>query len=262
MAVVEFERRGAVAWVTVNRPERANTLIAESFDLLGTAWDEVRADDRIRVAVLTAAGEKDFCCGGDIGDFISPLNKTMSTGAAEPDRRVSRALLLDAPLPKPLIGAINGRSLGGGTELVQATDIRVASRNATFGLPEPRIGIVPGAGSLVRLARQIPYAHAMHLLLTGSSIDAETALSWGLVSEVVEPEELEARVMQLAERVAANAPVALAKIKQVVHETHNMDWERAHEFEFKVTNAVLATSDAREGTTAFIQKRRPDFAGH
>lgn len=260
MAVVEFERRGPVAWVTLNRPQRGNTLISESFLLLTAAWDEIRRNDAIRVAVLTAVGEQDFCCGGDIGEFISPLSDSAFAGAAPRDQ-VSRALLLDAPLPKPLIGAINGRALGGGTELVQATDIRIASSTATFGLPEPKIGIVPGAGSLVRLARQVPYAHAMHLLLTGDSIDAETALRWGLISEVVAPEALLERAAILAERVAANAPLALARIKEVVHETHSMEWERAHEIELRATNAVLATADAKEGAAAFLAKRRPEFDG-
>jgi enoyl-CoA hydratase len=262
MAVVQFEQRGPVAWVTLNRPERRNTLIAESFDLLAAAWDRISTDETIRVAVLTATGTQDFCCGGDIGAFISPLRESVSDdGVGVASTRVSRALLLDSPLPKPLISAINGTALGGGTELIQATDIRIASSTASFGLPEPRIGIVPGAGSLVRLARQVPYAHAMHLLLTGDSVDAATALRWGLVSEVVPPEDLIRRVTSVAERVAANAPLALRRIKEVVHETHNMDWARAHAFEQEITNAVLATADAREGTSAFLEKRQPKFDG-
>jgi enoyl-CoA hydratase len=261
MAVVEFEQRGPVAWVTLNRPERGNTLVAESFDLLAEAWDRIRIDESIRVAVLTATGTRDFCCGGDIGAFVSPRSESDGADSDAASSRVARALLLDAPLPKPLIGAINGRALGGGTELLQATDIRIASSTATFGLPEPKLGIVPGAGSLVRLARQVPYAHAMHLLLTGDSVDAETALRWGLVSEVATPEHLLERAAAVAARVAANGPLALRRIKEVVHETHNMDWERAHAFEQKITESVLATSDAREGTSAFLEKRKPEFDG-
>lgn len=261
MAVVDFEQRGPVAWVTLNRPDRGNTLVAESFDLLAGAWDRIRTDATIRVAVLTATGTRDFCCGGDIGEFISPLSESASDGVGTSSTRVARALLLDSPLPKPLIGVINGRALGGGTELLQATDIRIAASTASFGLPEPKLGIVPGAGTLVRLARQVPYAHAMHLLLTGDPVDAETALRWGLVSEVVPPEQLTARATAIAERVAANGPLALRRIKEVVHQTHSMDWAVAHAFEQEITNAVLATSDAKEGTSAFLEKRQPEFDG-
>ena len=162
MTAIKFEKRGQQAWITLNRPEHGNTLNGDMFVELADAWDEVRADDEIRVAVLTASGDKDFCCGGDLGGVI-PL----WTGARQPENAVEERLLADPmipdkimlkmdPLYKPVIAAINGRALGGGTELLQATDIRIAADHAQFALPEPKVGIVPGAGSLVRLARQLP----------------------------------------------------------------------------------------------------------
>ena len=159
MAAVTLEKRGPQAWITLNRPEAKNMLDGQAFVELADAWDEVRDDGEIRVAVLTAAGEEDFCCGGDLSGVI-PL----WTGAKQPENALEERLLADPgipdkivlkgePLYKPVICAINGRALGGGTELVQATDIRIAADHAQFALPEPKVGIVPGAGSMVRLAR-------------------------------------------------------------------------------------------------------------
>ncbi|WP_214105652.1 enoyl-CoA hydratase/isomerase family protein [Acrocarpospora catenulata] len=260
METVRYERRGHVAWVTLNRPERKNTLVAESFRLLASAWDEVRTDPRIRVAVLTAAGTEDFCCGGDIGEYIAPRTGADGGSAqAPPDYRA--ALLLDEPLYKPIIAAINGRALGGGTELLEATDVRIAAEHATFGLPEAKLGIVPGAGSMVRLTRQVPYAHAMRILLTGDHIDARTALDWGLISEIVPGGDLLARAAELAERIAANAPIAVQTIKRIALETHTQDWATAFEAEAAATAAVGETEDAKEGPAAFLARRRPEFKG-
>jgi enoyl-CoA hydratase len=265
MAVVDFEKRGRVAWVTINRPERGNTLIAESFALLAEAWREIRADDAVRVAVLTATGTRDFCCGGDLVDYIPAGVGARKKPADEIERQKTsgprQALMLDAPVLKPVIAAVNGRALGGGVELLEATDIRVASATATFGLPEPKVGIVPGAGSLVRLPRQLPYAHAMYMMLTAQPIDAETALRWGLISEVVAPEALLARAEELATLVARNAPLAMRAIKQTAYETYGAPWDAAHATEAKHVRTVLASRDAKEGPAAFAAKRPPDFIG-
>ena len=207
MTAIIFEKRGQQAWITLNRPEQGNTLNGDMFVELADAWDEVRADDAIRVAVLTASGDRDFCCGGDLGGVI-PL----WTGARQPENQVEERLLADPmipdkimlkmdPLYKPVIGAINGRALGGGSELLQATDIRIAADHALFSLPEPKVGIVPGAGSMVRLARQLPWAHAMRILLGGEPIDAEQALAMGLVSEVVPLARLQERAEHYADNV-------------------------------------------------------------
>lgn len=267
MGDILYEQRDTVAWITINRPAARNTLNPAAFAGLADAWAEVRSNPGIRVAVLTGAGERDFCCGGDLGELI-PL----WSGARQPrdsveermlaDRSIGdKVLLKDALLCKPVIAAVNGRALGGGCELLQATDVRIASSNASFGLPEPKVGLVPGGGSMVRLARQLPYAHAMHLLLTGDPIDASTALAWGLVSEVTAPHELLARAEQLASRIAANAPLALAAIKRTVVESHVESWSDAFARETRESAAVMASRDAREGPSAFKEKRIPRFTG-
>jgi enoyl-CoA hydratase len=265
MSVVDFDQRGAAAWITLNRPEKANTLITESFALLTEAWEEVRTNPSIRVAVLTAVGTKDFCCGGDLGNFI-PLGTGMKQRTPEEEAAAKiggtrEALLLDRPVFKPIIAAVNGRALGGGTEILEATDIRIASENALFSLPEPKVGIVPGAGSLVRLARQIPYAHAMYMMLTAQMITAQQALDFGLVSEVVPAERLAERAQELADLVAANAPLAMEAIKKTAFQTHTLPWEAAHAIESANTQVVTKSSDAKEGPKAFMEKRKPNFTG-
>ena len=174
---------------------------------------------------------------------------------------VDRVMLKDEPLYKPVICAINGRALGGGSELIQATDIRIAASTASFGLPEPKSGLVPGAGSMVRLARQLPYAHAMKILLGGEPVDATTALSMGFVSEVVAPDQLIERAAEVAANVAAQAPLALRAIKQTVLDTHTDSWDDAFNYEKRRAGEVMRSKDAREGPRAFKERRLPDFTG-
>ena len=267
MSAILFEKRGHEAWITLNRPEHKNIMNGELFVQLADAWDEVRADDNVRVAVVTGAGDTDFCCGGDLGGLI-PL----WTGAKEPENEIEERLLKDPmipdrimlkgePLYKPVIAAVNGRALGGGTELLQATDIRIAADHASFALPEPKAGVVPGAGSMVRLARQLPYAHAMKILLGGEPITAQEALAMGLVSEVVPAEKLRERAEEVAANVARQAPLALQAIKRTVIDTHTSDWPEAFQFEMEQAGFVMGTKDAREGPRAFKEKRVPDFKG-
>lgn len=267
MSAVLYEKRGHAAWITINRPEAKNTMNAEVFVRLLDAWQEVRNDSDVRVAVLTATGEEDFCCGGDLGAVI-PL----WTGAKQPENEIEEKLLADPmmvdkvmlksePLYKPIIGAINGRALGGGCEITLATDVRIASENAVFGVPEPKSGLVPGAGTMVRLARQISYANAMKMLLTGEPIDAQQAKDIGLISEVTAVAELQSRAEQLAEVIAANAPLALHGIKKTVLESHTLPWADAFNVEMEQSAIVMMSKDAREGPRAFKQKRRPNFTG-
>jgi enoyl-CoA hydratase len=267
MSAVLFEKRGQVAWVTLNRPAAKNTMDAEVFVLLAQAWDEIRNDDEIRVAVLTGAGDEDFCCGGDLGAVI-PL----WTGARQPETELEKKLvanpmlvddvmLKNEPLYKPIIGAINGRALGGGCEITLATDIRIAADHAIFGVPEPRSGVVPGAGTMVRLARQIPYAHAMKMMLTAQPVTAAEALSYGLVSEVVPLASLQQRAAELADVVAANAPLAMRAIKKTALDSHSWDWPEAFKLEMEQSAVVMMSQDAREGPRAFKQKRKPNFTG-
>lgn len=256
-----------VAWITIDRPDNHNLLDAEVLVHLSEAWAEIRDDDRVRVAVLTATGADDFCCGGDLGSVI-PL----WTGAKEPEtelehkliadrQMVSKVMLKDRLFPKPVIGAMNGRALGGGFEMMLGTDIRVAAEHATFGVPEPQSGLVPGAGTMARLARQISHADAMKLLLTGDPISAHEAQRIGLINEVVPASALVDRAAELAERIVRNAPLALGAIKQTVHETHTMDWPDAFDAEGKAAGRVMRSRDAREGPRAFKERRPPTFTG-
>ncbi|MEP5763615.1 MAG: enoyl-CoA hydratase-related protein [Halieaceae bacterium] len=267
MNTILFEKRGQQAWITLNRPDHKNLMNGPMFVELVDAWQEVRGDDDIRVAVLTAAGDEDFCCGGDLAELI-PL----WTGARQPGNEIEKRLvgdpliadkvmLKDEPIYKPIIAAINGRALGGGTELLQATDIRIAAEHALFALPEPRSGVVPGAGSMVRLARQLPWAHAMKILLSGEPVSATEALSMGLISEVVPAAGLQQRAEQLADNICRQAPLALQAIKRTALATHTAPWADAFRYEMEQAGAVMMSKDAREGPRAFKEKREPKFRG-
>ena len=262
-----FEKRGRQAWLTLNRPDHKNLMNGEMFVQLVDAWAEVRNDKDIRVAIVTAAGTEDFCCGGELGNLIG-----LWTGARQPETAIDERLLAEPmiadkvmlkhqPIYKPIIAAVNGRALGGGTELLQATDIRIAAEHAQFSLPEPMRGIVPGAGSMVRLTRQLPYAHAMKILLSGEPISAQEALAMGLISEVVAADQLQARAEQLADNVCKQAPLALQAIKRTALDSHTLPWADAFQMEMEQSATVMMSKDAREGLRAFKAKRRPDFKG-
>ena len=267
MDALIFEKRGRQAWLTLNRPDNKNLMNGEMFVQFVDAWQEIRADDDIRCVVITATGDEDFCCGGDLGGLI-PLWTGAKQAETDIEKRlladpliVDKVMLKDEPLYKPIIAAVNGRALGGGTELLQATDIRIAAEHASFALPEPKSGVVPGAGSMVRLTRQLPYAHAMKILLAGEPIDARDALAMGLVSEVVPADELQARAQQLADNVCKQAPLALQAIKKTALESHTLPWADAFHLEMEQSAVVMMSKDAREGPRAFKEKREPDFKG-
>jgi enoyl-CoA hydratase len=173
----------------------------------------------------------------------------------------SDAILRGFELYKPVISAINGTALGGGTEMIQATDIRIAAQHSIFGTPEARVGLLPGGGSLTRLARQIPYAHAMEILLTGQPFSAQRALEYGLINYVVPGEELIAKANEIAAVLAKNGPLALRKIKEGVIRTSGLPMDEALRIENEVSAAVMTSNDAREGPRAFKEKREPNFTG-
>jgi enoyl-CoA hydratase len=267
MSSIVFEKRGQQAWITLNRPEAKNMLNGEMFVELADAWDEVRSDDAIRVAVLSAAGDQDFCCGGDLSQVI-PLWTGARAAETEVEERLladpmitDRVMLKGEPLYKPVIAAINGRALGGGTELLQATDIRIAADHAQFALPEPKVGVVPGAGSMVRLTRQLPWAHAMKIMLGGEPVSAREALAMGLISEVVPLQALLSRAEHYAHNICRQAPLALQAIKRTALETHTLPWADAFKFEMEQAGNVMMSKDAREGPRAFKEKRPAEFTG-
>lgn len=263
-----YEKRDHVAIITLDRPEKRNAFSPQSLVLLAEAWIDFRDDDRLRVAVLTGSGETAFCAGGDLARLM-PL----FTGARQPedewDHRLmndvgsimATALLRPFELYKPIVAAINGYALAGGSEILQSTDIRIASSKASFGLSEAQRGLVPGGGSMVRLPRQIPYCKAMEILLTGDRISAEEAHRIGFINEVVAPEELMPRALAVAERLAKNAPLALRAIKETVIRTNGLPLEDAYRIEHELSAIVTSSEDAREGPRAFIEKREPRFTG-
>jgi enoyl-CoA hydratase len=263
-----YEKRNGIAIITFNRPEKRNAFSPELLVRLADTWIDFRDDDSLRVAILTGAGDVAFCAGGDLGRLI-PL----FTGARQPedkwDRRLmdeigsimSTALLRPFELYKPIIAAVNGYALAGGSEILQATDIRIASSTSSFGLSEAQRGIVPGGGSMVRLARQIPYCKAMEILLTGDRMPAEEAHRIGFVNEVVPPERVMPRALEFADRLARNAPLALKAIKETVIRTSGLELEDAYRIEHELSGPVSSSNDAREGPRAFIEKREPVFNG-
>ena len=247
------EQRGHVLIVTMNRPEARNALTGPMLALMRQAWDQVDADPSIRVCVLTGAGGA-FCAGADLK---SMTRNHPGDGAA--DLTFIEPLLKGRRLTKPLIAAVEGPAIAGGTEILQACDIRVAGSGARFGVSEARWGLFPMGGSAVRLPRQIPYTVAAELLLTGRHITAAEALSVGLIGRVVPDGTALEVALSLADMVAANGPVAVRAILRTMRETEGMAENDAFAIEGKIGMAVFASEDAKEGPRAFAEKRKPEF---
>jgi len=251
------ERRGPVLIVTMNRPEARNALTGPMMALMRQAWDETDSNPDIRVCVLTGAGGA-FCAGADLKAMTTahPGDRFRDGGL---DLSVMEPLLKGRRLTKPLIAAVEGPAIAGGTEILQATDIRVAGESARFGISEARWGLFPLGGSAVRLPRQIPYTVAADLLLTGRHISAAEAREIGLIGQVVPDGQALARALEIADMIAANGPVAVRAILRTIRETEGMAENEAFAVEARIGMAVFASEDAREGPRAFTEKRRPVF---
>ena len=252
-----IERRGHVLIVTMNRPEARNALSAPMMALMRQAWDLTDSDPDIRVCVLTGAGGA-FCAGADLKAMTS-AHPGDRFRAGDTDLSVIEPLLKGRRLTKPLIAAVEGPAIAGGTEILQACDIRVAGEGARFGISEARWGLFPLGGSAVRLPRQIPYTVAADLLLTGRHITAAEALSIRLIGHVVPDGQALGKALEIAEAIAANGPVAVRAILRVIRETEGMAENEPFALEARVGMAVFASEDAREGPRAFAEKRRPQF---
>ena len=261
------ERADGIMTLTFNRPEARNSLSPESIVRLAEAWYEYRDTDELRVAILTGTGDEDFCAGGDL-KLLMPL----MTGARKPgdewDERLlsnlqqfSDGILRGFELYKPVIAAVNGRALGGGTEMTNACDLRVAVDSAIFGTPEAKVGLLPGGGSITRLPRQIPYAKAVEMLMVGDPFTAQQALDMGLLNYVVPRAELLPKARALAARLAENGPLAVRKIKEGLMRGSGLPLDQAYAIENEVSAAVMQSKDAREGPRAFKEKRKPRFTG-
>ena len=252
-----LDRDGAVAIVTVNRPKVLNALNTQTLDELRRAMLELKQDAAVRAVVLTGAGEKSFVAGADINELAT---QTPVTGR---EHAIAGQHVLDIieHLGKPVIAAINGYALGGGCELAMACTIRIAADTAKLGQPEINLGLIPGYAGTQRLARIVGRGRALELLLTGDQIPAHEAHRLGLVNRVVPAAALLAEAKTLAAALAATAPVAVRYILEAVHTGVDMPFAQAQVFEATLFGLVASTDDMREGTQAFLQKRKAEFKG-
>lgn len=258
------ERDGHVLVVTMNRPERRNALSASMMEGLAAAWDEVNADPDIRVAVLTGAGGC-FCAGMDLdaattappGDAFERGDEAVSDIAQGVIKPLLKGFLLD----KPLVAAVEGAAVAGGTEILQGTDIRIAGESARFGVAEVRWGLYPLGGSVVRLRRQIPYTLAAELLLTGRHLRAPEAKEIGLIGEVVPDGTALDRALEVAGTIAANGPLAVQAVLRALRETEGVPEREAMRIDSEIGMPVFMSEDAKEGPLAFMEKRTPQFRG-
>ena len=254
---IDFDLDDGVASITINRPERRNALDAEHYQALSEAWQRVRDDTDVRVAVITGAGDRAFCAGADIKSWVGrevPLSELWLT---QQGQLLNRGL----EVWKPVIAAVNGFCVGGGMTLMMATDIRVASENATFSLAEVKRGIIAANGGSQRVMQQMPYCIAMEMLLTGEAIDAETAARWGLINKVVPLGDLREAALDYARRIGANAPLAVQAAKELAIRSKDMSLAEGLRMEQFVNRILQQSRDTEEAKAAFADKRTPTFEG-
>jgi E-phenylitaconyl-CoA hydratase len=257
MPVVKTFQDG-VAIVTLNRPEAMNSIDPESNEQLLAIWDQVSSDEEVRVVVLTGTGERAFCTGADLKKTMPPADSAARQVFRAGTRHSNFGTL---QTDKPVIAAINGYALGGGLELALLADIRICSDNAQFGLPEVRVGSIPGAGGTQRLIRAVGQSDAMWMLLTGERIDANEALRIGLVSKVVPFAALQETAINLARAMAANAPLAMTAAKRLAMTGRELPLAGGLELERQAFGVLRDSEDRLEGRRAFADKRAPVFRG-
>ncbi len=258
---LRVERRGGVLVLTMNRPHRKNAMTGEMLARMADALGELRDDDDLRVAVLTGA-DGNFCSGSDLKEMYGGRPDDEWKQRHMEDQNLAwRGLLRHDVPPKPIIAAVEGYAVAGGTELLQGTDIRVAGEGAQFGIAEAQRGLFPLGGSTVRLRRQIPYTFAAEMLLLGRRITAAEALRFGLIGHVVPDGTALAKALELAAVVEANAPLSVKAIKQSLIETEGHPEAEALATELRIGMPIFPTADARAGPRAFAEKRPPRFKG-
>ncbi len=254
---LEVNAKG-VALITINRPERRNALDAAHYEALTQAWTRVRDDAAIRCAIVTGAGDVSFCAGADIKDLVGTKRELADLWLTQKGMLLNRGL----EVWKPIIAAVNGYCLGGGMTLLQATDIRVAAPNAEFGLSEVKRGLIAGNGGTQRLLAQFPYAVGMKMILTGERMTAADAERWGLINDVVEQDQLLAQAYEYADIIAANAPLAVQAVKELVVRSRTLNQSDGLRMEQLVSSILQQQSeDVQEGRSAFAEKREPNFRG-
>ncbi|MFJ4156260.1 enoyl-CoA hydratase/isomerase family protein [Pseudomonas sp. NPDC089752] len=255
---IDFQRVDNVGLITINRPQAMNAIDLESHLAFQKVWTQINSDDHIHVAVITGAGPKAFCSGADIGTFLPYLRER---ALRELDDGDFCGINRKPPTTKPIIAAINGLAYAGGLEIALSCDIRIAADHARFALPEPRWGVIAGAGGVTRLSRVIPASLATQMILTGEPISAQRALAEGLVSELVVPEQLMPRAMELAQQISRNGPLAVRASLQVIRRGADCGQDAALELERTAFRRILMSDDFAEGIKAFTEKREPQYQG-
>lgn len=255
--VIILSKSDQVATITLNRPQAANALSKDLLDKLRSTLISLRNDRQVRCIIITGSGEKVFCAGADLKERRE---------LAESDIRQAVSLIgqtfsIIELMPQPVIASINGLALGGGLELALACDIRIASTNAAFALPEASLGIIPGAGGTQRLPRLIGIAKSKELIFTGKRIDTSEAEKLGLITKAVLPQELMEETQQLAQSIIRNAPIALAEVKKAIHYGMQTDLQTGLQIEEWCYDVTIPTKDRMEGLKAFAEKRQPEYKG-
>ncbi|HLE17355.1 MAG TPA: enoyl-CoA hydratase-related protein [Syntrophales bacterium] len=254
---VIFEKKGQRAYVTLNRQNVLNALNSMTLDQLRDIFERIVDDSEVRVAILTGSGEKAFAAGADIQELI----ELVPARAKELGRKWHGLFNLIENMGKPVIAAINGLALGGGCELAMACDIRIAAENSKFALPELKLGVIPGGGGTQRLPRLVGKGMAKELILTGRMIGANEALRIGLVNRVVPALELMTVCEQMADEIIKAAPLAVQYSLEAINKGFYMSLEDGLQLETNLSALICSTEDMKEGTTAFIEKRKPKFRG-
>ncbi|MFC2066611.1 enoyl-CoA hydratase/isomerase family protein [Chloroflexota bacterium] len=252
MAII-YEKQSHIAIITLNRPEALNALDAESLNQFCQAIADFGDDHKLWVAIITGAGSKAFCAGADLKKLAPAIrNKTF---------KMPMSLMKGLTIWKPVIAAVNGIALGGGLEVALACDIRIAADNATLGLPEVKLGLIPGWGGTQRLSRVLSMSKAAELLFMGTTVNAEEALQIGLVNKVVPLDDLMTTAMSWAERICENGPLAVQAAKEALIRGADMNLQASLRLEEMLSDWLYTTADATEGLKAFTEKRKPNFSG-
>jgi enoyl-CoA hydratase len=256
-----LDRDGHILTLTMNRPDSRNALSSEMVVRLADAWEMINDDPEIRAAILTGAGGQ-FSAGADLKQMAGGYGEDEWSARSKADPELPwKALLRTTRVKKPLIAAVEGYAVAGGTEILQSTDVRIAGESAQFGLAEVRRGLFPIGGSTVRLRRQIAYTHAAEILLTGGLVPAQRALEMGLIGRVVPDGQALAEAKKVAEAIAENGPLSVMAIKRSLQETEGLPEAEALKIELEIGLPIFGTEDAREGPKAFAEKRKPNFKG-
>lgn len=259
MSAVLYEKRGRIAYVTINRPEAMNAINADVRRGLAEAFDDFRRDPKAWVAIVTGAGDKSFSAGADLKEMSQ---RSQSAGGGEDFwAPVPVTLVRGMEVWKPIIAAVNGYCLAGGLELALACDIRIAAEHATFALTEVMRGILPAGGGTQRLPRTVPFGIALEMMFTGDRIDAHEAWRIGLVNRVVPAAELMPTAEALAGRICQNAPLSVRAVKELAYHGRNLPLDEGLREELMIAQIIRATEDSKEGPLAFAEKREPEWKG-